>query len=103
MKLFSKQPILLGMLSAVNKLPRTLASRAFLIILLLILANLIWGVFIFYHYVVLVQVRDPEVVKENIAFKYALYDRILQEQKLQDKNFQDFQSKTYSNPFVAGQ
>ncbi len=85
-----------------DKIKKTLwilGSHAFLIILLFILLNLILGVFLFYKYVILVEIKEPEIIGRTVNFKYNIYQEVLKDWQIKGQSFEEFPDKKYLNPF----
>ena len=67
---------------------------------LLILA-LIFGGLIFYQYSFLVEKKEPRIIERPIQFKEELYQKILEEWEIRQKNFDEAEQKEYRDLFRA--
>ena len=65
---------------------------------LLILA-LIFGDLIFYQYSFLVEKKEPQIIERPIQFKEELYQKILKEWEIRQKNFDEAEQKEYRDLF----
>jgi hypothetical protein len=66
--------------------------------ILLILA-LIFGSLIFYQYVFLVEKKEPQITEKPIQFKEEIYQKILKEWEIRQKNFEEAEFKEHRNLF----
>lgn len=82
-----------------KRLPRTLAEKALLVFLGLLLIALIFGGIIFYQYNILVKKREVQIIEEPLQFREKTYQNILQIWQEREKKFQQAELKVYPNPF----
>ena len=80
--MFNKLNILKIKTDKIKKIPWVLASHAFLIILLFILLNLILGVYLFYKYVILVEIEQQKIAEKDIKFEYNAYQQVLKDSQI---------------------
>jgi len=66
--------------------------------ILLILA-LIFGGLIFYQYSFLAEKKEPQIIEKPIQFKEDLYQKILAEWQMRQKNFDEAEQKEYRDLF----
>ena len=87
--------------NAIRKIPWIIGSHAFLIVLFLILFDLILGVSLFYAYVVLAEIQQPNVAGTTMQFNYKMYQKVLKQQEVEEKQFQEFSQspEKEKNPF----
>jgi hypothetical protein len=62
----------------------SLGTKAFLIILLFVLLDLIFGAFIFYKYVYLAEIKQGEVSNEVLKFDKERYQKFVDKMKLSE-------------------
>lgn len=85
----------------IKKLPLTLASHAFSLILLFILCDIMIGGFLFYQYVFLVTSYQPEALPSTVTFKSVLYQDVLNQWQAQQQTLQTDAKDASVNPFVS--
>lgn len=83
---------------ALAKIPWFLGTHAFSILILLMLLNIVVGLFVFYSYIVVAQKKNP-VPLEYIKFNSTAYERILQQQTARQNAIEQILSQGYTNPF----
>jgi len=98
-KYFNKDLLFKNFLSSIKKVLLVIGKRAFLVILLLVLLELIVGEFLFYQYAVLVKFKEPQVSVIPTRFKEDVYQSVLKEWKHRDDIFNNVIEENYSNPF----
>lgn len=81
------------------KMPEALALRAFLITLCLILASLLWGVFLFYQSVIVVEISQQNMVANNNQFQYNIYQSVLKDWQAKQAHNANPTNIIYLNPF----
>ena len=65
----------------------------------LILLAFVFGVLIFYQYSFLAGKKEPQVIEKPLQFKEDLYQKILVEWQVRQKNFDEADSKKYHDLF----
>lgn len=65
----------------------------------LILLALVFGFLIFYQYSFLAGKKEPQVIEKPLQFKEDLYQKILVEWQVRQKNFGEADSKEYRDLF----
>lgn len=76
-----------------------LGSKAFWIIMMILLLELLFGGFLFYKYVFLTAQQNLEVVSSSYKFKENFYQNIVLSWQQREQNFQDFYQNEHINPF----
>ena len=76
-----------------------LCKNAFLFILIFILLGMFYGEYLFYKYVFLVKIKNPEIVSIPIKFQKDIYDSVLKEWKKREDIFKNSSRENYSDPF----
>lgn len=103
MKLFSSIKINLnknrGLLLFFKGLPKKLAKKPLYPILTIFLFSLIWGVWLFYKYVILIEKTEPQVQENLLQIEDKAYQRILSEWQGREKKFREADLKSHLNPF----
>jgi len=66
--------------------------------ILLVLALFIGGL-IFYQYSFLAEKKEPQIIERPIQFKEELYQKILAEWQMRQKNFDEAEQKEYRDLF----
>ena len=84
----------------IKKIPGILAANAFLIILIFMLANVIMGTILAYVYIISVQASPAQVTDGTSMFKYATYQRVLEQWQAREEALKEATSKKYTNPFT---
>ncbi len=82
---------LISILKNFKRIPWILGKYAFFVVLLLIVLDLIFGVWVFYNYVFLIKETRPQITESPSMFQKGAYQQILEnwqlrDQKLQNKN-----------------
>ena len=83
----------------IKKWYHALAYHAFSIMLILILLSILFGILLFYYYVVLVQARPQEISAGTVKFEYSKYQNILKARVIKEQTFQEFNDANTTNPF----
>ena len=83
----------------IEKILWLLASRAFFVISLLILASLILGAILFYKYIVLVERTAPQSTEKVVTFEYSNYQNVLEALRQREEKLTILQGENHSNPF----
>lgn len=86
-------------LAGIKKIPLFLGIHAFLIILFLVLADLIFGAYLFYKYIYVAQNQAPEMISGQIIFDEENYQFILDQWKKREENFNKIGEDNIKNPF----
>lgn len=76
-----------------------LGSKAFWIIIIILLLELLFGGFLFYKYVFLTAQQNSEVISSSYKFKENFYQNIVLSWQQREQNFQDFYQNEHINPF----
>src|SRR3989344_1568000 len=100
MKLIFNKLNISGVVGKIKKIPWILGSRAFLIILLLILLDLILGEFLLYKYAILVKKEEPEITGNIVKFEYGAYLKVLEKWQAKEQQFTESVEKSYNSPFT---
>lgn len=87
--------------SAFKKFPRQLAENDFLFSLVLIFIALILGGIIFYQYVILVQKKEPEIIKKPLPFNENALQEVLKTLKKHQEKFEETEIENSFNPFKS--
>lgn len=82
------------------KLPRILGEKAFLTFLGLLIIFLIFGAFLFYKYIFLVERIQPEAVDSYLQFDENLFQKISKKFNERERNFKITETKEYPDPFI---
>ncbi len=99
-KSFNNIPSLLKLSTyKIKKIFWMLGRDAFLFILILILLNVIIVEFLFYRYVLLIRLNQPETTSVTTKFQENTYQAILDKRQERENVFKDFSKESYSNPF----
>ena len=85
--------------NAAKRLVWFLGTHAFLIILVLILAGVLFGEFLFYQYVIFAERQDVENAITTTTFKENAYQNILQEWEAREEILSSKTSQLYVSPF----
>jgi len=83
-----------------KKLPWAVASYAFSYMLLFILIGLLVGVFIFYQYIVSVELYQPETAHETVQFQYDTYKKVINDWQINQQALQPSADQKLLNPFT---
>lgn len=81
-------------------IPKTLAQKSFLTILLLFFISLALGVFVYYKYVFLVKSGEPQAVEKLFQLNEQAYQGVLTEWQEKEAKFRAADLKEYPNLFV---
>lgn len=76
-----------------------LGSKAFWIIIIILLLELLFGGILFYKYVFLTTQQNIEVVSSSYKFKENFYQDIVLSWQQREQNFQKFYQNEHINPF----
>lgn len=76
-----------------------LGENAFLFILIFVLLGMLYGEFLFYKYVFLLRIENPEFTFTTIKFQKDVYDSVLKEWQTREDIFNDSSYQNYSDPF----
>jgi len=76
-----------------------LGRNAFLFILIFILLGMFFGEYLFYKYVFLVKIENPEIVSSQIKFQKDTYESVLKEWQKREDFFKKSSQENYPNPF----
>lgn len=71
-------------ISKIKKIPWILGRDAFLFVLIFILLDIIFGEFLFYKHVLLVNIKEPEIVNTPIKFQENVYQSVLKELQIRE-------------------
>src|SRR4030042_3604534 len=83
-----------------GKLPRILGEKAFLTFLGLLVIFLIFGSFLFYKYILIVEKAKPENLDGLPQFNEGFFQEILQKFGERQKKFEETKTKNYPDPFM---
>lgn len=85
--------------SGIKKFIWFITFNAFFVILILILLNFIFGIFLFYKYVYVPKQEKPSVNKSYFQFKDDIYQNVLKEWEARNQKIIEFSEKNYKSPF----
>jgi len=83
-----------------KKIPWVLGTHAFLCIVVCLVLAVFLGEFLFYHYVFLAKVQDPEAIVFPMKFSDRAYQSVVQEWKDRQGLFNSASNENYTSPFV---
>lgn len=83
-----------------GKLPRILGEKAFLTFLGLLVVFLVFGAFLFYKYIFLVEKAQPEVIEGSLQFNERLFQKILEKSRDKQEKFKETETKKYPDAFT---
>lgn len=83
-----------------KKLSRNLAEKAFLTFLKLFFISLIFGVIVFFQYIVLVKNAEPQLPEKTFQFKEKTYESVLKIWQERGETVRQTGFKQYPNPFL---
>ncbi|MBI2054266.1 MAG: hypothetical protein HYT36_02950 [Candidatus Staskawiczbacteria bacterium] len=86
-------------LARIKKIPWIFGLRAFWIILLLVFASSMFGLFLFYKYAVLVEREEITIAGGSLKFKNNIYQKVLEQWQLKEDKFMELKTEEYQNPF----
>jgi hypothetical protein len=87
--------------ATIKKIPEILAAHAFLVVLVLILLDLVIGVFIFYQNDIVAKQGPSENTEVSTDFKYANYQKVLGVWQNNEQTLEESATVPYTNPFSA--
>ena len=91
--------LLASYVQAIKKIPFTIGRDAFLFILIFILIDILFGEFLFYQYVFLVESKKQEIDSGRMIFKESTYDSVLGQWKIREDIFNDASKQNHQDPF----
>lgn len=97
--MFSHIQIIGPMKSKVRKLIWQLGKEAFSFVLILILLEVIFAEFLFYKYVIAVDIDGPMTAEATVGFQKKAYESILQEWQEREEFLKNAQQEKYTSPF----
>lgn len=97
--LLSRQNLLNSIKKGVKNIMWFLAQNAFLVVLIFILLEILLGEFLFYQYISLPRVRDPEITQVSLRFKKEVYKSVLSSWENREKSLTQFSIENLQNPF----
>jgi hypothetical protein len=86
-------------LDKLKKFPWIVGRNAFLVILLLILLDIIWGGFLSYKYANINEKENFGTNEESLQFHDENYKKVLDNWDKRGVDLQEFLKKDYTNPF----
>ena len=86
-------------IGAAKKIPWILGRNAFSFILILILLDVLLVEFLFYKYVVIASIKEPEGTVQVTTFKENTYRDVILQWQTRGEMFSESLNQTYSNPF----
>ena len=95
MKDIKLKKLLPSILATIKKLPWFLGKYAFWFILLLIVADVLFGVAIFYNYIFLVKMEEPEIAESPATFKEDVYQQIINNWQLRSQKLESGQNRDF--------
>lgn len=86
-------------LANAKKILWIIGRRAFAVVLILILIDILLGGFLFYKYIFLAEKEKPNVDGAYFRFDDDSYQKILTQWQSRDQKLKDFLQKNYPSPF----
>jgi membrane peptidoglycan carboxypeptidase len=83
-----------------RRFSRFIGERFFLSFLFSVILALIVGGFVFYQYVFLVESIELNISETPVFFDEDIYKKVLEKWQNREREFQEIESKQYSNPFL---
>ena len=87
--------------NSLKKIFWKMGENPLLTFFLLLILVLIFGGLIFYQYSFLAEKKEPQIIERPIQFKEELYQKILEEWEIRQKNFDQAGQKEYRDLFRA--
>ena len=84
----------------IKKLLWNFGKYAFLFIIIFILLYIVLGEFLFYRYVFLANIKEPEITGSLTRFKENVYQSVLKELQDREDTFKSSSPKNYQDPFL---
>jgi|SRR3989338_4345863 len=78
----------------------SLGKNAFLFIIIFILLDMVFGEFLFYHYVVSVKINESEIIAHPSTFKESVYQSVLEEWQTRENIFNSSFPNSFQDPFL---
>ena len=85
--------------NSLKKIFWKMGENPLLTFFLLLILVLIFGGLIFYQYSFLAEKKEPQIIERPIQFKEELYQKILEEWEIRQKNFDEAEQKEYRDLF----
>jgi hypothetical protein len=76
-----------------------LGNRAFWIIIIILLLELLFGALLFYKYVFLPTQQNAETISSSSEFKENFYQDIILSWEKREQNLQNYSKNEHANPF----
>lgn len=86
-------------ISDAKKILWVIGRHAFLVILVLVLMDILYGGFLYYKYAYLSEKEDPKINSVNSKFNADTYQKIIDQWQERDQKLQQFLQKDYLSPF----
>lgn len=86
-------------LSKIIKMPWAVGRRAFLVILVIILLDIIYGGFLSYKYSIMAKGVGSSIDTVSLQFRKENYQKILDNWDARNKKIQEFLTQDYTDPF----
>ncbi len=87
-------------INKIKKIPWILGRYVFLFILIFILLGIIFGEFLFWRYVFLVNIEEPKIVNISTKFEENTYQSVLKELQVRENIFLNLQNENYTAPLL---
>ncbi len=104
MKLFNLLKIVGIKKERLQKIHWVLGFHAFSIILFLVFLDIMLGIFLFYNYVIIIQIEKQDMPVGAVKFEYDKFQTVLKELEAKQQMFQENPSGapdgSYQNPFT---
>ncbi len=88
-----------AMIGNIKKIPWILGQYAFLFILIFILLDILFGGFLFYHYVFSVKNAEPQITSVPAKFKNDVYQSVLNSWQNREESLNSASAINYADPF----
>ncbi|GEM_PF-2879456 len=90
---------LVGKIKNIKKVFWFLGAHIFIFILIFILLDMLFGIFLLYEYAIWPQQREPEVMANTLKFQDKAYQEVLRELQSREEKFGSVLEGNYLNPF----
>ena len=97
--LINSQKLLYKFKESIKKMLWALGRDAFLFILIFVLLDMVFGEFLFYNYVFLTKIKEPEVALNLTKFQANTYQSVVKEWQYREDAFSSSSEENYLSPF----
>jgi uncharacterized membrane protein (DUF106 family) len=94
-----KIPKIKNLRKKIKDLPERLSQRAFLTFLVLFFLFLIFGLLIYYKYLILEEKKEPQILERVFEFDKNKFEKVLKILDQREKEFNSIDSKEFKDPF----